>query len=53
LQLRPAARHVGCSVSTLRRLISEGELVAYRVRGRLLVEKEQLEELILSSAAKA
>jgi excisionase family DNA binding protein len=48
-----AAAYSGLSDKSIRRLISRGDLVAYRpVRGRLLIDRQQLDALILGSTAR-
>jgi len=51
LSVRSAASYADLSDDSIRRLIERGDLVAYRpVRGKLLIDRQQLDNLILGSA---
>jgi len=50
LSVNRAARYSGLGVRTIRRLLSSGRLTAHRpCRGRVLVDRQQLDNLIASS----
>jgi excisionase family DNA binding protein len=52
LNVAGAAAHVGLSVRSIRNLLSAGKLVGYRpVRGRVLIDRMELEALVSSSTA--
>lgn len=47
------AAYSGLSTKSIRRLISRGDLVAYRpVRGRLLIDRHQLDAFILGATTR-
>ena len=51
LSVKAAGLYADLSEDSVRRLIERGELEGYRpVRGRVLVDREQLDRLILGSA---
>jgi len=53
LTIGSAARHVDLSADSIRRLIEGGRLRAYRpVRGRVVVDRQELQDLILSSTTR-
>ena len=45
--LDEAASAVGIGKTSLRELISEGELVSLKLKGRVLIRRQRLEELLL------
>lgn len=48
-----AARILGVSLSTIYNAVRDGDLPAIRFRGRILVPKRQLEEMLESAAEPA
>lgn len=49
LTVNEAARQLSLSSKSIRRLVADGDLVAYKVRGRILISAAALEELLARS----
>lgn len=51
LTIETAALHVGLSISSIRRLLAAGRITALRpIRGRVLIDRLELEAFVLSSS---
>ena len=51
LRVSQAAEYAGVAVKTIRRLLATGRLHTYRpVRGRVVIDRQELDQLILTSA---
>jgi excisionase family DNA binding protein len=49
LGINDASRYTSLSAQTLRRFIADGKLTAHRPGGKILIDRRQLDDLVLRS----